>query len=76
MQTTYSAVLSANAFVAERATRFPTILACVKWAEAHEQAVDCCDIYSANGNRIAQYRKPPAGSYSAQCGVWINAKIA
>lgn len=72
--TTYSAALSANAFVAERAAGFPTILACVKWAEAHEMPADCVDIYRANGSRVAQYRKPPAGSYAAQCGVWVNAK--
>ena len=76
MATTYSAVLSCDSFVAERANGFPRILDCIKWAESHSEPVDCCDIYNASGKRVAQYRRPEPGSYPAECGVWVNAKIA
>jgi hypothetical protein len=76
--TTYTAVLSGNSLAQTLTAEFPNalrILDCVKWAEAHGQLADRCDIYSESGTRVAQYRRPQPGSYAEACGVWVNAKI-
>lgn len=71
----YTARLT-DAFRAELAcAEFARILDCIRWAERHGPPADCVDIYSATGRRTAQYRKPRPGSYAADCGVWVNAKI-
>ena len=76
--TTYTAILSSNSSVPIARSVFPTTryVDCVKWAESYGHPAVRCDIYREDGSRVAQYLQPTPGSYAAERGVWINAKIA
>ena len=78
MTTTYTAVLSgaSSEQIARQVFHTMRYLDCVKWAERYGQQAARCDIYRENGSRVAQYIRPQPGSYAAERGVWINAKIA
>ena len=78
MPTTYTAILSGTSSEQIARRVFPTVryVDCVKWAEGYGQPAARCDIYREDGSRVAQYLRPKPGTYPAECGVWINAKIA
>jgi len=76
--TKYTAILSGTSSEVIARQVFPTTryVDCVIWAEDHGQPAARCDIYREDGSRVAQYLRPQPGSYAAECGAWINAKIA
>jgi len=78
MTTTYTAILSGTSSEQIARSVFPTnrYVDCVKWAEGYALPAARVDIYREDGSRVAQYLRPQPGSYAAERGVWINAKIA
>ena len=78
MTTTYTAILSATSSeeIARKVFTTIRVIDCVAWAESYGPPAARCDIYRDDGSRVAQYIRPQPGSYAAERGVWINAKIA